>query len=38
MIDEVLVPMDDSDAARAALEYALAAHEGAAITVLYVAG
>ena len=38
MIDEVLVPMDDSDAARAALEYALAAHEDAAIIVLYVAG
>jgi nucleotide-binding universal stress UspA family protein len=38
MIDRVLVPMDDSEMATRALEYALEAHPDAEITVLYVAG
>jgi nucleotide-binding universal stress UspA family protein len=36
MVDHVLVPMDDSPLARRALEFALATHPGAAVTVLYV--
>jgi nucleotide-binding universal stress UspA family protein len=38
MIDRVLVPMDDSEMAKRALEYALAVHDDAEITVLHVAG
>ncbi len=38
MIDRVLVPMDDSEMARHALEYALDAFDGADITVLHVVG
>ena len=38
MIDRVLVPMDGSEMAEHALEYALEAHPDAAVTVLYVAG
>lgn len=38
MISQVLVPIDDSPPARDALEYALAVHGDAALTVLYVAG
>ena len=38
MIDRVLVPMDESEMAGKALEYALEVHDGAEITVLYVAG
>ena len=38
MIDRVLVPMDDSEMAQKALEYALEAYDGAEITVLHVVG
>ncbi len=38
MIDRVLVPMDDSEMARHALEYALDAFGEAEITVLHVVG
>jgi nucleotide-binding universal stress UspA family protein len=38
MISKVLVPIDGSPEATAALEYALAVHGDAEITVLYVAG
>lgn len=38
MIDRVLVPMDDSEMAKHALEYALEVHDDAEITVLHVAG
>ncbi len=38
MISHVLVPMDDSEMAQRALEYALENHPDAAITVLHVAG
>jgi len=38
MINKVLVPIDGSSPATAALEYALAVHGDAALTVLYVAG
>ena len=38
MIDRVLVPMDDSEMARKALEYALQVHPDAEITVLTVVG
>ncbi|WP_255192533.1 universal stress protein [Natronobeatus ordinarius] len=36
-MDHVLVPMDDSDPARTALEYACERYPGAELTVLYVA-
>ncbi|MFT4891688.1 MAG: nucleotide-binding universal stress UspA family protein [Halobacteriales archaeon] len=38
MIERVLVPIDGSEMADRALEYALEVHDGAEITVLYVAG
>lgn len=38
MIDRVLVPMDDSEMAKRALEYAFEAYDGAEITVLHVVG
>ena len=38
MISSVLVPMDDSEMAQRALEYALENHPGAEITVLHVVG
>ena len=38
MISRVLVPMDDSEMAKRALEYALEAHPDAEITVLRVVG
>lgn len=38
MIDRVLVPMDDSEMARRALEYAIEAYDDAEITVLHVVG
>ena len=38
MISKVLVPMDDSDMAQKALEFALEAHPEADITVLHVVG
>jgi len=38
MISRVLVPMDDSEMAQRALEYALENHPDAEITVLHVAG
>ncbi|ELZ31398.1 UspA domain-containing protein [Halogeometricum pallidum JCM 14848] len=38
MISRILVPMDDSEMARRALEYALENHPEAAITVLHVVG
>lgn len=38
MIEHVLVPMDDSEMAERALEYALENHPDAEITVLHVAG
>ena len=38
MIDRVLVPMDESEMARRALEYALDAYPDARITVLHVVG
>ncbi|WP_136715830.1 universal stress protein [Halorientalis salina] len=38
MITRVLVPMDDSEMAEAALEYALDAHPDAEVTVLSVVG
>jgi len=38
MTERVLVPMDGSDMAERALEYAFENHEGATITVLHVAG
>ena len=38
MINRVLLPIDDSEQAEAALEYALSVHGDAEITVLYVAG
>jgi len=38
MISRVLVPMDESEMARKALEYALENHRDAEITVLHVAG
>ncbi|WP_049937460.1 universal stress protein [Haloplanus natans] len=38
MISQVLVPMDDSEMAEHALEYALEAHPDAEITVLHVVG
>jgi nucleotide-binding universal stress UspA family protein len=38
MIDRVLVPVDGSELADKALEYALTVHGDAEITVLYVAG
>lgn len=38
MISRVLVPMDDSEMAEHALEYALEAHPEAAITVVHVVG
>jgi len=38
MIQRVLVPMDDSEMAEQALEYALDAHPEAAVTVLVVVG
>jgi nucleotide-binding universal stress UspA family protein len=38
MIDRVLVPMDGSEMATRALEYALEVHPDAEITVLFVAG
>ncbi|GAB3411586.1 universal stress protein [Haloparvum alkalitolerans] len=38
MISRILVPMDDSEMAKQALEYALENHPDADITVLHVAG
>jgi nucleotide-binding universal stress UspA family protein len=38
MVDRVLVPMDGSEMAARALEYALDVHPDAEVTVLYVAG
>lgn len=38
MVDRILVPMDDSEFAEQALEYALENFAGAAITVLHVVG
>lgn len=38
MISRVLVPMDDSEMAERALEYALKAHPDAEITVLHIVG
>ena len=38
MISRILVPMDDSEMAQRALEYALENHPDAAITVLHVVG
>jgi nucleotide-binding universal stress UspA family protein len=38
MLSRILVPMDDSEMARQALEYALENHPDAEITVLHVAG
>lgn len=38
MVSRVLVPMDDSEMARRALEYALSEHPAAEITVLHVVG
>lgn len=38
MSERVLVPMDGSEMAERALEYALENHDGAAITVLHVVG
>jgi len=38
MIESVLVPMDDSEMAERALEYAFEAHPDAEITVLHVVG
>ncbi|KAA9398773.1 universal stress protein [Haloarcula sp. CBA1130] len=38
MISTILVPMDDSEMAQRALEYALENHPGAEITVLHVVG
>jgi nucleotide-binding universal stress UspA family protein len=38
MISRILVPMDDSEMAQQALEYALENHPDAEITVLHVAG
>ena len=38
MISSVLVPMDDSEMAERALEYALEAHPDAEITILHVVG
>ncbi|WP_058365122.1 universal stress protein [Haloparvum sedimenti] len=38
MISRVLVPMDDSEMAERALEYALEAHPDAEITVLHIVG
>ncbi|TYL37168.1 universal stress protein [Natronococcus pandeyae] len=38
MLSRILVPMDDSEMAAHALEYALEAHPGAKITVLHVVG
>jgi nucleotide-binding universal stress UspA family protein len=38
MISRILVPMDDSEMARRALEYALENHPDAEVTVLHVAG
>ena len=38
MIDRVLVPIDGSEMADRALEYALTVHDDAEITVLFVAG
>lgn len=38
MISRILVPMDDSEMARRALEYALENHPDAEITVLHVVG
>ncbi|WP_336357729.1 universal stress protein [Haloarcula sp. CGMCC 1.6347] len=38
MISQILVPMDDSEMAQRALEYALENHPGAEITVLHVVG
>lgn len=38
MVSRVLVPMDDSEMADAALEFALSAFPSAAVTVLHVAG
>lgn len=38
MISRALVPVDESEMAERALEYALENHSGADITVLYVAG
>jgi nucleotide-binding universal stress UspA family protein len=38
MISRILVPMDDSEMAQRALEYALENHPDAEITVLHVVG
>lgn len=38
MVSRVLVPMDDSEMAEAALRFALSAFPSAAVTVLHVAG
>jgi len=38
MVSRLLVPMDDSEMAAAALEFALSAFPAAAVTVLHVAG
>ncbi|MEF8828126.1 MAG: universal stress protein [Haloarcula sp.] len=38
MLSQILVPMDDSEMARRALEYALENHPDAEITVLHVVG
>lgn len=38
MIDRILVPMDDSEMSRRALEYALENHPDAEVTVLHVVG
>ena len=38
MISRVLVPMDDSEMAESALEYALEAHPDAEITVVHIVG
>lgn len=38
MISQILVPMDDSEMARRALEYALENHPDAELTVLHVVG
>ena len=38
MVSRVLVPMDDSEMADAALEFALSAFPSAAVTALHVAG
>jgi nucleotide-binding universal stress UspA family protein len=38
MVSRILVPMDDSEMARRALEYALETHPDAEVTVLHVVG